>query len=193
MSLLGIIASQNYPRITSSYESIATVTVGSGGSGTITFSSIPATFTHLQLRVLGRTDRAGSAYDAFLIRANNDATNANYTYHYIEGQGATPTAGQENGTYSGAVIYRLPGATAPANVFGATITDILDYRNTSKYKTLRSIGGNDNNSASPAGDIYYGSNLWLDTSAITSLVIVPRTGTNFMQYSQFALYGIKGA
>ena len=177
---------------TTAYESIATTTLGSSASS-VTFSSIPATFTHLQLRVLGRTDRAGSAYDAFLIKVNNDATAANYTYHYIEGQGATPTAGQENGTYGGAVVYRLPGTSATASIFGATITDILDYRNTNKYTTLRSLGGFDNNSASPAGDIYYGSNLWLNTDAITSLVIVPRTGTNFVQYTQFALYGIKGA
>jgi len=173
------------------YESIETINITSN-TASITFSTIPATFTHLQLRVLGRTDRSGSAYDAFLIRANNDATNANYTYHYIEGQGTTPTAGQENGTYSGAVIYRIPGAGATASIFGGTITDILDYRNTNKYKTLRSLGGFDNNSASPAGDIYYGSNLWINTAAITSLVIVPRTGTNFVQYSSFALYGIKG-
>jgi hypothetical protein len=54
------------------------------------------------------------------------------------------------------------------------------------------MGGVDYNSASPNGEIYFGSNLWLSTSAITSLVIVPRTGTNFVQYTQFALYGIKG-
>ena len=193
MPILGILASAMTGNlVTNSYESIATETL-TGSQSSVTFNSIPATFTHLQLRVLGRTDRAGSAYDAFIIKVNNDATNANYTYHYLEGQGTTPTAGQENGTYGGAVVYRLPGATATASIFGATITDILDYRNTNKYKTLRSLGGFDNNSASPAGDIYYGSNLWLNTSAITSLVIVPRTGTNFVQYTQFALYGIKGA
>ena len=173
------------------YTPIATTTLSS--SGTITFSSIPATFTHLQLRVLGRTDRAGSAFDAFLIKVNNDATNANYTYHYLTGDGASAAAGQENGTYGGAVVYRLPGATAPANIFSTVITEILDYRNTSKYKTLRSLGGVDYNGSSPVGEIYFGSNLWLSTTAITSLVIVPRTGTNFVQYSQFALYGIKGA
>jgi hypothetical protein len=54
------------------------------------------------------------------------------------------------------------------------------------------LGGVDYNGSSPVGEIYFGSNLWLSTSAITSLVIVPRTGTNFVQYTQFALYGIKG-
>jgi hypothetical protein len=196
MPILGITASQITGRLTApdtgAMFPIGMVQVGSS-TPSVTFSSIPSTYTHLQLRVFGRTDRAGSAYDAFLIKANNDATSANYTYHYIEGQGATPTAGNENGTYGGAVVYRLPGAGATASIFGATITDILDYRNTSKYKTLRSLGGFDNNSASPAGDIYFGSNLWLSTTAISSLVIVPRTGTNFVQYTQFALYGIKGA
>jgi hypothetical protein len=174
-----------------SYESIATATL-TGSQSSVTFNSIPSTFTHLQLRVIGKTDRSGSAFDAFLIKVNNDSTSGNYTYHYINGDGATATVGQENGSYGGAVVYRLGGASATADVFGATITDILDYGNTNKYKTLRSMGGVDYNSASPNGEIYFGSNLWLSTSAITSLVIVPRTGTNFVQYTQFALYGIKG-
>jgi hypothetical protein len=171
---------------------IGMVQVGSGGSSSVTFSSIPSTYKHLQLRVIGRTDRASSAFDAFLIKVNNDATTSNYTYHYLNGDGATATAGQENGSYGGAVVYRLPGSTATASIFGATITDILDYASTSKYKTLRSLGGQDLNGSSPTGEVYFGSNLWLSTTAISSLVIVPRTGTNFVQYSQFALYGIKG-
>ena len=175
------------------YESIVTAIVDSGGASSITFSNIPQNYAHLQLRVIGRTDRASSAFDAFLIKVNNDATTSNYTYHYLNGDGSTATAGQENGSYGGAVVYRIGGATSPANVFGTAITDILDYASTNKYKTLRSLGGVDNNSSSPVGEVYFGSNLWLSTSAITSLVIVPRTGTNFVQYSQFALYGIRGA
>jgi hypothetical protein len=173
------------------YESIATTTLGSSQSS-ITFSSIPATFKHLQLRVIGRTDRSGSAFDAFLIKANNDGTSGKYFYHYIVGDGATIGAGIET-AYNGAVTYRIGGATAPANTFGVVITDILDYTSTSKYKTFRSLGGADYNGSSPQGEVYFGSNLWTDTTDITSLVIVPRTGTNFVQYSQFALYGIKGA
>ena len=185
---LGIFASAN-TTVGTSYESIATTNITTN-TASVTFSSIPATFTHLQLRVIGRTDRSGSAFDAFLIRVNNDTTAANYTYHYLLGDGASASAGQENGSYGGAVVYRLPGADATSNIFGATITDILDYTSTNKNKTLRSIGATDLNGS---GEIYFGSNLYLATpAAITSLVIVPRTGTNFVQYSQFALYGIKG-
>jgi hypothetical protein len=51
MPILGIIASAITGNlVTTSYESIETVTVGSGGSATVTFSSIPATYTHLQIK-----------------------------------------------------------------------------------------------------------------------------------------------
>jgi hypothetical protein len=190
MPILGIMASQISGHLANpAYESIQTTTLSTATSS-ITFSSIPATFKHLQLRVMARTDRAGSPFDAFLIKVNNDATSANYTYHYLLGDGSNASAGQENGSYGGAVVYRLPGATAAASIFGATVTDILDYTSTNKNKTLRSLGGADYNGS---GEIYFGSNLYLATpAAITSLVIVPRTGTNFITYSSFALYGIKG-
>jgi len=191
MPILGIVASSNYQRVapdTGAMFPLGMVQVGSS-TPSVTFSSIPSTYKHLQLRVIGRTDRANNV-DAFLIKANNDGTSANYTYHYLLGDGSSASAGQENGSYGGAVVYRLPAAGAVASIFGSTVTDILDYTNTNKYKTLRSIGGVDLNGS---GEIYFGSNLWLSTTAISSLVIVPRTGTNFVQYTQFALYGIKGA
>jgi hypothetical protein len=68
------------------------------------------------------------------------------------------------------------------------ICDVLDYANTNKFKTLRSLTGNDRNGS---GSIWLDSGLWRSTSAITSIKFT--TGTAFAQYSQFALYGIKGA
>jgi len=68
--ILGILASQNYPRINGAYESIATTTVSTSVSS-ITFSSIPATYTHLQLRWIARSDRA-AAQDFVDIRLNSD-------------------------------------------------------------------------------------------------------------------------
>jgi hypothetical protein len=66
----------------------------------------------------------------------------------------------------------------------------LDYANTNKYKTTRSIGGNDNNGS---GFVSLISGLWLSTSAISNIEIIPLNGTLWTQYSHFALYGIKGA
>ena len=87
---------------------------------------------------------------------------------------------------SGATFH---GVIIP-NVFGAFVLDLLDYANTSKYKTIRELGGCDNNGD---GDIFFNSGLWQSTSAVTSLTFTVGGGTLFSQYTQYALYGIKGA
>lgn len=149
------------------YESIATTTVGAGGTSTITFSSIPSTYKHLQLRASGANGGT--------IRFNGDTTTTNYRYHYLSGDGATAGSGTAQNAYwpvSGSVNRTVD------------ILDILDYSNTSKNKTLRTLGGWDNNGS---GEVWISSDLWLNTAAISSIVI---SGT-FAQYSSFALYGVK--
>ena len=165
-----------------SYESIATVSVGSGGSSTITFSSIPSTFTHLQLRVLSQQNASLSDYGNIRVVANSDS-GSNYSHHVLVGYGsgvatsATASTTRVNSGYS----YLTSGST-----FGVTVLDILDYASTNKYKTFRSIGGTDWNGG---GGVALFSGLWMSTSAITSLTITGANG-NFTQYSHFALYGV---
>ena len=170
----------------SSYESIATVSVGSGGSSTITFSSIPATFTHLQIRVMGRQTN-GSADNYANLRFNGDG-GSNYSYHHLVGDGSTAAASSAT---SQTVIYlqRYAAAGAAASIFGASVIDILDYQNTNKNKTIRNLGGNDRNGA---GAIYFSSGAWFNTAAVTSITITPASN-DWAEYSSFALYGIKGA
>jgi len=159
-----------------SYESIATVTVSTPVSS-ITFSSIPATYTHLQLRYFGGNTAApnGSGFIYF----NGDTTGTNYYDHalYSDGASATSTA-DANGN-------NLPYLLGDLNRWGVNITDILDYTNTNKYKVARSLGGHDGNGN---GYVLLTSNLWKSTSAITSINI--QTSQSFIQYSSFALYGI---
>jgi len=185
--ILGIIASQNYPRITNSYESIATVTVGSGGTATVSFTSIPATYTHLQIRAIARTDRANAQGDYLKFNMNSDTT-ANYSAHELSGYNSTPAAGA-NTSVSFEVINRWAGTSQAANTFGGGVIDILDYANTNKYKTTRSLAGWDDNTQ---GSLHFNSSLWMSTSAITSIAITAGGGTSIDQYSSFALYGIKG-
>lgn len=180
----GIIAS-SYPAVTNSYESIATVTVGAGGSaGPLSFTSIPSIYKHLQIRWIGRGGSV-SNNQSFGMRFNSDS-GTNYTYHSLYGTGATAGATGATG-YTYAYFDSGAGAGAGTNVFGAGIVDILDYTNINKNKTIRSLGGIDNNGS---GSINLTSELWLSTSAITQIDIYPVTG-NFTQYSTFALYGIK--
>jgi hypothetical protein len=184
--ILGIFASQG--RVAAnSYESIATQTVGAGGAASVTFSSIPSTFKHLQIRANARTDRSANQFDATLIRLNSD-TGSNYVYHRLFGSSGTVTADastSQTSGYAGATM----GAGGIANAFSPFVVDILDYENTNKNKTLRSLSGRENNDAD--GSIVFSSSLWLNTAAITSITLRPSVGPNFVQYSSFALYGIK--
>jgi hypothetical protein len=163
------------------WDSIATTTVGAGGAASITFSSIPQTYTHLQLRLFA----FGNTTDSGLIRFNSD-TATNYSWHALTGTGAAASA-NANSTVNFIVGngYNLgPNSTTIAFV---TIIDILDYANTNKYKTLRSLDGTDRNGT---GQVTLLSGNWRSSSAITSISLAPNTGS-FTQYSSFALYGVK--
>ena len=170
----------------SSYESIATAT-GTGSSGTITFSSIPSTFKHLQIRGIGRS--SGSSVLG-QMRFNLD-TGANYTNHNLNGDGAT--AAVQGFTGETHINFARPTVSVSlADTLGATIVDILDYGNTSKYKTARMLMGNNNNDTSTTYKIMVGSGLWLNTNAITQIDLIANAG-NWTTQTTFALYGIKEA
>lgn len=173
-----------------SFESIATVSVGAGGTSTVTFTSIPSTYTHLQIRGIVRNGRAiNSMGGSLYVKVNSDATAANYKAHRLYGTGASITADSPSATTNGMPILDTPSNGTTASAFGGFVIDILDYANTNKYKTVRSIGGADLNGSGIAG--FY-SGLWMNTSAITSLDITNGTEST-VQYSHFALYGIKAA
>lgn len=176
--ILGILASSGAVA-GGSYESIATTVLGSGGSSSFDFTSIPSTYKHLQLRIICKSSGGSQVY----LRFNSD-TGSNYTEHDLIGNGSSATA------YGGANISIAPqGQTATtSNTFGAYIIDILDYGSTSKYKTVRGLNGADMNGS---GTIGLFSNLWRSTSAISTITISSDSGKTFDQYSHFALYGIK--
>jgi hypothetical protein len=176
---------------TNSYESIATVTVGSGGAANVEFTSIPSTYSHLQVRVFAQTNRATFGRDMVKLNVNTDTGN-NYSHHYILGDGGSAIAGAASTTNK---IDLGEVGTGVGSTFGIIILDLLDYTNTNKYKTIRSLFGGDHNGtiASFGGTVGLFSGLWQSTSAITSLKFAPVNGAQFNQYSHFALYGIKGA
>ena len=184
--ILGIVASGNYPRVTNSYESIATLTAA-GGETSLSFTSIAGTYKHLQIRGIYRDTQAASTTKNLVIQFNSD-TASNYAWHRIEGNGTTATASGTATTTSGLVSYAGVADTATASVYGASIIDILDYANSSKYKTVRSLAGVDINGT---GGMGFSSSLWQSTSAITSIQLKPGS-TAFKAGTTFALYGIKG-
>lgn len=177
--ILGIWASAQQPaQFATSFDSIATTTVGSGGSSTITFSSIASTYKHLQLRILAKP---ASGQPWLSVRLNSATTG--YSFHALYGTGAA--AGAEGGA---SVSLARMGINDPAQ-FGVYVIDLLDYTNTNKYKTLRCLWGFDANGSGYTG---INSSVWQNTNAVDTITIINEGGTNFAQYSHFALYGVKG-
>ena len=164
------------------YEAIATVTVGSGGAGTVTFSSIPQTYTDLLIKVSARGD-ANFPNQSYEIRLNgstsnasgrriygNGASAASDTTAYIEGVGATATAS----TFSNDEIY-IPNYTSSNNK-SVSIDNVSENNATTAYAVLEAF-------------------LWSNSAAVTSidLVALNAGSQEFVQYSTFTLYGIKNS
>jgi hypothetical protein len=177
------------------YESIATVTP-SGSTGTVTFSSIPQNYTHLQLRIQARgTSGSGGYYTSVATTINGDTTAGNYYHHYLGGNGAGAVWGGAN-TYSTSALINIPNALNTSNVFAGAVIDIVDYSSSTKNKTLRSLNGADLNNASGfpySGAIFLSSMIWGSNAPITSITFTADAtySTNFASGSSFALYGVK--
>jgi hypothetical protein len=182
MPIFGITASSNQSAKSTGFVSIATVTVGSGGQANIEFTGIPSTYTHLQLR--GILKRTSGSFDVDTFQFNGD-TGSNYTYHNLYGDG---TSVGNSGSGNVTVCYGLvtPGTTQGAGNFNSFVLDILDYKNTNKFKTARSISGTDSNGS---GYPWMSSSAWRNTNAITSIKFTPASG-NYEQYTSIALYGV---
>ena len=160
---------------TGSYDSLATVTL-SATSTSISFSNIPSTYTHLQLRALTN----GTSNFNASVNFNNDS-GSNYAWHYLDGSGASATAGA--GATQTSMI--TGGVSNTTSTFAAHIFDILNYANINKYKTMRLLSGCDKNGS---GNITLLSGLWMNTAAISTITF---TGGTFNANSSFALYGVK--
>ena len=170
-------------------EPIATTLVGSGGTSIITFSDIPQTYKHLQLRCLAKATTTVNATSNAFVRFNGD-NGSNYTYHYLRGDGSSVSSIAGTSQTSNLINDATVGSNASfANMFGVYIIDVLDYANTSKNKTIRILSGADLNNLGSV-QMGLGSGLWIDTTAISSIQLT--CSSNFAQYSRFSLYGIKG-
>jgi hypothetical protein len=184
--VLGIIASSNQQGrggagAVGSYDALNTITLTSAASSII-FSNIPSSYEHLQIR--GRS-RATSGNQYYYVRFNSDSATS-YTYHGFFGNGSTAVT--DTGlSQTGAGAMSSVAGSVGANFFAPCIIDILDYANPNKNKSMRNLDGID---YAGTGQIVNGSGMWINTSAINSIELVPNAST-FAIGSQFALYGIK--
>jgi hypothetical protein len=163
---------------------IATVTVGAGGAADITFSSIPATYTDLVVKLSSRSDTAASSVGNF-VQFNADTSTANYAFVQLVGDGSN--AGSTSAaTTTGVLFQRNTGSIATANTFGNSEMYIPNYTS-ANHKSVSNDGVTENNATAASAVLV--ASLWKNTAAITSMKIFPGAG-NFVQYTTATLYGI---
>lgn len=179
------------PASPSSYESIATVTLGSAATS-LDITSIPSTYKSLQIRGSLLTSANNSQIYMYF---NGSSTGTSYRAHWLYGDGASVVAGQGAGVSSyGASIFGGSASVTSSTYPAYFIIDILDYASTTKNKTVRIFAGLDSNNTSGAAVkqlIQVSSLLWDNTSAISSISF-NGFGLNLAANSTLALYGIKG-
>jgi len=167
------------------YNVISSVTT-SGSQSSVTFSSIPQTYTDLVVVVTGRTTSANGVVN--VITQFNGDSGSNYDSQYLQAN-STNVAGAQtvSGTFINAGV--ITAATAPANASGSSHFFVRNYTSTTFFKTVITDGAADGGS----GAFYRGimGGLWKSTAAITSMTVAPSTG-NFTDGSVVTLYGIGG-
>jgi hypothetical protein len=155
---------------------------------TVQFTNIPSTFTHLQIRFSAReVGAAANAGQQIAVRFNGDSGD-NYSLHRLFGNGSTVTSDAYTTSITSIRVAGLSGGSTTANVFSGGIVDILDYLNTNKRTTVRSLAGADLNDTN--GFIFFSSGCWENTNAITSITLTAVSAANFTANSSFALYGV---
>ena len=182
LKLLGTISS-SVQKASTSFESIATAT-GTGSSGNITFSSIPSTYQHLQIRI-----SAISSCSYIGMNFNSD-TGSNYTWHQLRGTGTTTSV---TGISNSTELYPMGSLSANNSYPYVGIIDILDYKDSNKFKTMRSLYGTDNNGTVGYQTVALSSGVWRNTTAISTILVFASGGEVFQTGTHIALYGIKAA
>jgi hypothetical protein len=163
------------------YEPIATATIATDGQGW-DFTSIPSTYTDLRLVVYGRSTFSSTTFGG-AGRFNGDS-GTNYSWTRLFTDGNAQSQRQTNSDTFG--VGEMPAANATANVFGQAVIDIMNYSNTTTFKTVLVR-------TSAPGITYAYVNLWRNTAAINRIVFGTASLSGMKAGSMATLYGIKAA
>ena len=167
----------------------STVTVGAGGAATIAFSSIPATYTDLVIKISARSTIAGTRQEIYW-NINSDTSSSNYSFTRAIGYDSGSLFAQNySGVWTDAGTA-ITASTATANTFSNTELYFSNYA-ASAAKPISGDWTAENNSAT-AWIVGLSGYRWNNTSAITSISFATGGG-NFAQYSTASLYGIKNS
>jgi hypothetical protein len=162
------------------YEIIASVTVGSGGAAYVEFTSIPQTYTDLNIVISGRNTSSG---DWFSMNFNGSTSTFTGKQIFANASAAYSYSKTDNNEYG-----VIPNSSTTANTFGSTSLYIPNYTS-SNNKSFSIDSVTENNGATAYAML---AGLWSNSAAITSIRMTISANT-FTQYSTAYLYGISNA
>ena len=162
---------------------LASNTVGSGGAATVTFSSIPATYTDLFVKMSVRGTGSNTTFRVYL---NGDTTGANYSQYQLYGYATTTGA---TGGNPGDIGY-FPDSTYGVSMFGSSDFYLPNYAS-ANHKRFSVDNVAESNSAT-VNVLSTNANLWASTAAVNSIQFYFFSG-DIAEYSTFYLYGIKNS
>jgi hypothetical protein len=160
-------------------QPLQTVTVGAGGTSSVSFTNIPQTFTDLKIEY-SISSTVASTNDSIVLAFNSSTSNFSNTYLYGNPPGGNAISGR--GNYYGGLS---DGSTATSNTFANNELYISNYAG-SNYKSYIVDSVNENNATAAFQFLVAG--LWSSTSAISSITFT--TSLLISQYSKFSLYGV---
>ena len=163
-----------------SYDFIA---AASPTGTTVSFTSIPQTYKHLRLHIVGRSSY--TAYDQNGYVNFNSDTGSNYRRRYTLSNGSPPLYPSSGAAAHTWALPDFPGSYIDSNNFASGVCEIFDYADTNKITTLSGFGGY------ATGGFGQSTGYWNNTAAVTRIDITIANG-NWVSGSHFALYGIKG-
>ncbi len=160
-------------------------------AASVTFSSIPTTYEHLQLRVSAHTAKASSPYDTIFVRLNGYSSGL-YTFRQMWVQGNNTSSASVSAGVTGAWPIQAAGESADRGYYGTAVVDIYDYRNSVKRPVLkgRTQGGLIGEASTYLAD---GSGMFYYQQAVTSITVISSSGNNMMRGSAVSLYGLNSA
>ncbi len=177
-------------------EAIAT-TYLEADVASVTFSSIPATYEHLQLRLNAKSNRTNSSDNVRIYLGDSSDspvdTGSGYYGHYLSGVGSSAGAGLSSTT--ALRISRVAGSKTDEDAanYGSAVIDILDYANANKNTTVLGIGGLAGDSSSTGVVVALSSGIWETASVVTAVRAQAADGSGWIRGSEFTLYGLKSS
>ena len=167
---------------------IASVTVGSGGSATMSFTSIPSTYTDLKIVISARSSY--SSGEGVLMRFNS-SSGANYTYRQLYGFGSSVGSYAPTSSETYGFLGSIGGTNYTASTFNSIDLYVPNYASSNNKSFSVDTVAENNSATVNQNDLIAG--LWSQTAAITSITLTSYNAANFVQHSTATLYGIKNS